>query len=89
MPSATIDSKKLTKASLKGKVPKGLDVTIQTPSGDMVLLDVWISYKNEPSVELRNVLMEQYLQVVRYTAERVHTKLPSEVDVDDLKEQIA
>ncbi len=84
MPSATIDSKKLTKASLKGKVPKGLDVTIQTPSGEMILLDIWISYKNDPTVEFRNILMEQYLQVVRYTAERVHTKLPSEVDVDDL-----
>ena len=28
--------------------------------------------------------MEHYLQLVRYTAERVHQKLPSEVDVDDL-----
>ena len=50
----------------------------------MVLLDVWLLYKNEPSLEIRNVLMEHYLQLVRYTAERVHQKLPSEVDVDDL-----
>ena len=85
MPSATIDSsKKITRASLKGNVPKGLDGTVQTPSGEMILLDVWIAYKGEPTVEFRNVIMEQYLQVVRYTAERVHTKLPSEVDVDDL-----
>jgi RNA polymerase sigma factor for flagellar operon FliA len=85
MPSATIDSsKKITRASLKGNVPKGLDGTVQTPSGEMILLDVWIAYKGEPTVEFRNIIMEQYLQVVRYTAERVHTKLPSEVDVDDL-----
>ena len=84
MPSATLDSINITRDSLKGKVPKGLDVQVQTPSGEMNLLDVWIDYKNNPTVELRNVIMEQYLQVVRYTAERVHTKLPSEVDVDDL-----
>ena len=76
--------KPLTKAALKGRVPKGLDITVSTPRGEMVLLDVWLSYKNEPTLEIRNVLMEHYLQLVRYTAERVHTKLPSEVDVDDL-----
>jgi len=80
----TKTAKKITRKSLKGKEPKGLDVIIQTPNGEMELLDVWITYKCEPTVEFRNVIMEQYLQVVRYTAERVHTKLPSEVDVDDL-----
>ena len=87
MPCATdtaVKTKKVSRTSLKGKIPKGLDSMVQTPSGEMELLDVWISYKNEPTVDFRNVLMEQYLQVVRYTAERVHTKLPSEVDVDDL-----
>ena len=82
MPSATAKKKK--KLKLKGKVPKGLDVVVRTPNGEMVLLDVWLEYKDEPTIELRNVLMENYLQLVRYTAERVHQKLPSEVDVDDL-----
>ncbi|HIN09008.1 MAG TPA: FliA/WhiG family RNA polymerase sigma factor [Phycisphaerales bacterium] len=82
MPSATVKKKK--KLKLKGKVPKGLDVVVRTPNGEMVLLDVWLEYKDEPTIELRNVLMENYLQLVRYTAERVHQKLPSEVDVDDL-----
>jgi RNA polymerase sigma factor for flagellar operon FliA len=83
MPCAT-DTNKLTRAMLKGREPKGLDVMVQTSRGDMELIEIWISYKNDPCVDFRNVLMEQYLQVVRYTAERVHTKLPSEVDVDDL-----
>lgn len=82
MPSATVQ--KLTKSDLEGNIPRGLDITVETPSGEMGLLDVWISYKNEKTLELRNVLMEHYLQLVRYTAERVHQKLPSEVDVDDL-----
>lgn len=34
--------------------------------------------------ELRNRLIERYYDVVRYTAERMHTRLPSEVDVNDL-----
>jgi RNA polymerase sigma factor for flagellar operon FliA len=32
----------------------------------------------------RNILMEQYLHLVRYNAERIHTKLPDEVELDDL-----
>jgi len=45
---------------------------------------VWIDYKKAASEELRNILMENYLPLVRYNAERIHTKLPDEVDVEDL-----
>ncbi|MCK4601601.1 MAG: FliA/WhiG family RNA polymerase sigma factor [Phycisphaerae bacterium] len=34
--------------------------------------------------ESRNRLLEHYLPIVKYTAERLRTKLPDEVDVDDL-----
>ena len=34
--------------------------------------------------DLRNRLIERFYEVVRFTAERVHTRLPSEVDVNDL-----
>jgi RNA polymerase sigma factor for flagellar operon FliA len=34
--------------------------------------------------EIRNRLIERFYEVVRYTAERMHTRLPSEVDVNDL-----
>ncbi len=38
-----------------------------------------------PTLEtLRNALIETYLHVVRYAAERARAKLPAEVDVDDL-----
>ncbi|MBU6210187.1 MAG: hypothetical protein KGR22_09785, partial [Planctomycetes bacterium] len=33
---------------------------------------------------LRNVLIENYLHIVKFNAERLRMKLPSEVDVDDL-----
>src|SRR5688500_19007602 len=46
--------------------------------------EVWIDYKKNPTEGLRNVLMEHYLHLVRYNAERIHTKLPDEVELDDL-----
>lgn len=46
--------------------------------------DVWVEYKRTGTEELRNWLMVHFLPVVRYTAERIHTKLPAEVDVEDL-----
>lgn len=44
----------------------------------------WRRFAETRSQELRNRLMEHYLPIVRYTAERLATKLPDEVDVDDL-----
>ena len=44
----------------------------------------WDEYFATRSEASRNRLMEQYLHIVKYTAERLYTKLPEEVDVDDL-----
>src|SRR6185436_736430 len=41
-------------------------------------------YKATKSESSRNRLMETYLPIVKYTAERVAAKLPQNVDVDDL-----
>src|SRR5580765_5332676 len=45
---------------------------------------VWRRYRESRDGLLRNQLMEFYLPLVRYTADRISAKLPSEVDVDDL-----
>ena len=45
---------------------------------------VWVEYKRTRTEALRNVLMENYLHLVRYNAERIHVKLPDEVELDDL-----
>ena len=42
------------------------------------------STRTEERNLVRNELMTMYHQLVRYTAERMRTRLPSEVDVDDL-----
>jgi RNA polymerase sigma factor FliA len=47
---------------------------------------VWKDYKADQSnQDLRNQLIETYLPLVRYNAERVWKKLPEEVELDDLK----
>jgi len=44
----------------------------------------WGEYFKTKSEQSRNRLMEHYLPVVKYTAERLYAKLPDEVDVNDL-----
>ncbi len=46
--------------------------------------DVWRSFKKQRSEELRNLLMMEYLPMVKYNAERIYQKLPDEVELDDL-----
>jgi len=44
----------------------------------------WENFLACRSEETRNRLLEHYLPIVKYTAERLHAKLPDEVDVNDL-----
>ncbi len=44
----------------------------------------WAQFHQTHDEESRNHLLEHYLPIVKYSAERLHTKLPDEVDVDDL-----
>jgi RNA polymerase sigma factor for flagellar operon FliA len=49
------------------------------------IAEVWKSYKQDQSnQEIRNILIERYLPLVRYNAERVWAKLPDGVDLNDL-----
>jgi len=45
---------------------------------------VWREFKTRGERSLRNVLMERYLPIVRYNADRIIAKLPDEIDRDDL-----
>jgi len=44
----------------------------------------WLDFKRNGSQEARNRLLETYLPLVKYTADRLKKKLPDEVDIDDL-----
>ena len=44
----------------------------------------WQQFRKHKSDEVRNCLLENYLHIVRYAADRLGAKLPDEVDRDDL-----
>src|SRR5512143_336863 len=48
------------------------------------LVAAWREFRPTGADELRNRPREHYLYLVRYNAERIGSKLPDEVDVDDL-----
>lgn len=61
----------------------------ETPKGpskydDFPIQQVWEEYRRSNSEDIRNYLMEKFLPLVRYNAERIHQKLPDEVDIEDL-----
>ena len=60
-----------------------MKTTIPKASAEQIKL-WWDEFFATHSEDSRNRLMEQYLHIVKYTAERLYAKLPEEVDVDDL-----
>jgi RNA polymerase sigma factor for flagellar operon FliA len=45
---------------------------------------IWEQFHKTGDRQYRNLLMEHYRPLVKYTAERVHSKLPEKVELDDL-----
>src|SRR5271170_923032 len=46
--------------------------------------ELWREFKEHPTTELRNHLVERYLSLVKYNAERIWARLPDGVELDDL-----
>jgi RNA polymerase sigma factor for flagellar operon FliA len=51
---------------------------------DVDVQQLWKDYRARPTTELRNQLVELYLPLVKYNAERIWSRLPEGVDLDDL-----
>ena len=51
---------------------------------DFSTKELWLEYQRTQAEDLRNFLMEKYLHLVRYNAERIYQRLPDEVDIQDL-----
>src|SRR5438067_3865664 len=51
---------------------------------DVDVQQLWHDYRAHPTVELRNQLVENYLPLVKYNAERIWSRLPEGVELDDL-----
>ena len=48
------------------------------------LADAWQEYQRTQSEQIRNLLIEHYLPIVKINSERLWSKLPDEVELDDL-----
>ena len=58
---------------------------VATQSSPEAIAQTWKDFiADRSNTALRNALIEQYLPLVRYHAERVWSRLPDEVDLDDL-----
>ena len=56
-----------------------------TVASSIDIFDVWTRYKADlTNVDLRNILIERYMPLVRFNGERLRAKLPEGVELDDL-----
>ena len=56
-----------------------------TVASSIDILDVWTKYKaDQTNIDLRNILIERYMPLVRFNGERLRAKLPEGVELDDL-----
>ena len=87
--SATKQSKMTRAGTRRGPRAEGPKASVNKPLDKRPIHDIWVEYaKTEEEAprrqELRNFLMEKFLPLVRYNAERIYTRLPDEVDIEDL-----
>jgi len=50
----------------------------------LTIEQIWQQFHKTRDAYFRNLLMEHYRYLVKYTAERLHSKLPDKVELDDL-----
>lgn len=46
--------------------------------------EIWLAYKREPTVRVRNLLIEAYLPLLRTIAAGVYKRLPAQVEMEEL-----
>jgi RNA polymerase sigma factor for flagellar operon FliA len=79
---ATNKSNKRSRLELK-TITEDCMSTTASPLGDVA--ELWHTYKADLSnKELRNRLVERYLPLVKYNGERIWSRLPEGVELDDL-----
>jgi RNA polymerase sigma factor for flagellar operon FliA len=69
-----------SRSGTKGSRSKAKDKALS----DIPIEEIWSMYREEATLDVRNFLVEKYFDLVRFTAERMAMRLPSEVDTNDL-----
>jgi RNA polymerase sigma factor for flagellar operon FliA len=75
-----------SKQRLKNRLPSATNSKKNaTSKRQQEIQAIWLQYKSDSdSQPLRNQLLEHYLPVVKYNAERIWSRLPDGVELDDL-----
>ena len=81
--TSTASSKKKTRKKSTARTSKAT-ATKPLSYAEMPLEEVWREFGRTHSQAIRDFFLEKYLELVQRTAERMHMRLPNEVDVDDL-----
>lgn len=72
------------RSSLSEEAGNRRQMTTVARRGDDRDASLWASYKKTQDPNLRNILIEKYMPLVRSIAERVYHSLPRSVELDDL-----
>src|SRR3972149_2912515 len=60
-------------------------VSTKRVSSPEEIAEIWVVFKaDQTNKQLRNRLIEQYLPLVKYNGERIWSRLPDGVELDDL-----
>ena len=51
---------------------------------ELTIEEIWEQFHKSHDEYSRNLLMEHYRNIVKYSADRLHSKLPDKVELDDL-----
>ncbi len=85
MPTKSIDAVQADPAANAADLPAEAEAEVRpTPRTDADAAELWRLFKEGPTTALRNRLVERYLPLVKYNAERIWQRLPEGVDLDDL-----
>lgn len=84
MASLKSSSRAISAARVRNAVREAEVSCARSPYDAMPIEEVWKEYGKTRSEEIRNYFMERFLPLVRYNAERIYTRLPDEVDIEDL-----
>lgn len=86
MRRAHVDSDDATNptAARAGATPSGGQAAAPRRREYANIEDLWRDYKRSGDKDLRNLLIEKYLPLVKYIAERLLAKLPQNIELDDL-----
>lgn len=60
------------------------DLTVKKTVTETGLEGIWATYKRTGDENLRNLLIERYLPLVKYISERLLATLPKSIELDDL-----